>query len=215
MWLRYAARIAEEAGVRVVLPRYRLAPEDPFPAGLHDVVAAFSVVAEEGGGKPIVVMGESAGASLTTSLLAAAAASGQRYPDAAIIISPVLDFSMDSTTYSSHAATDPWVSRDSIMAIRENYLQGHPQDDPLASPILADVSSFPPVQLFCGGREVLLGDTIAFAEKLACANRMVEAHFVADAEHGWTFLKPSSPAAKVTMAHILRFIRSVSDPSAQ
>jgi len=211
MWERYGAQIAEEANVRVIMVRYRLAPENPFPAGLQDVVSVFSGLLAEQQGKPIIVMGESAGASLTASLLAAAAASGQSYPDAAIILSPVMDFSLTSETLDSHASVDPWVSRESLENIGDNYCQKYPQDDPLVSPIHADMASYPPIQLFCGGREGLLGDTLAFAGKLALLNRNVEVHIVADAEHGWTFVKPESQAAKTTMARVVQFITSITN----
>jgi monoterpene epsilon-lactone hydrolase len=208
MWERYGARLADETGVRVVLPRYRMAPENPFPAALHDVVSVFVAVQNEQPGKPVVVMGESAGATLTASLLAAAAASGQPFPDGAIIISPVMDFSSSPDTSDSHADVDPWVSRESLKVLGDNYLQGHDPHDPLASSIFADMSGYPPIQLFCGGREVLLGDALTFARKLALANRNAEVQFIADAEHGWTFVKPLSPPAEMTMAHIVRFIRA-------
>ncbi|MDG2004629.1 MAG: alpha/beta hydrolase fold domain-containing protein [Novosphingobium sp.] len=210
-WERYGALIADKANIRVILVRYRLATENPFPAGLRDVVSVFSALREVQQGKPIIVMGESAGASLTASLLAAAEASGQPYPDGAIIISPVMDFALPADTLDSHADVDPWVSRESLQKIGDNYLQGHPIEDPLASPIHADMASYPPIQLFCGGREGLLGDTLAFAGKLAVLNRNVEVHIVADAEHGWTFVKPDSSAAETTMTRVLRFIESIKE----
>ncbi|WP_027282526.1 alpha/beta hydrolase [Roseomonas gilardii] len=36
---RCARGLAVASGLPVILPNYRLAPEHPFPAGLHDVVA--------------------------------------------------------------------------------------------------------------------------------------------------------------------------------
>jgi acetyl esterase/lipase len=211
MWERYAARIAEEANVGVVMVRYRLAPEEPFPAGLHDVVTVFESLREERPDRPIVVMGESAGASLTASLLAAAEISGQPLPDAAIILSPVMDFALTSRTLDSHADVDPMVSRESLERIGENYLQGHSPADPLASPIHADMSSYPPILLCCGGREVLLGDTLAFAEKLALANRTAEVQIVADAGHGWSFTTPDSIAAQLTMDRVVHFLQWIAE----
>ena len=211
MWRRYAARIAQDAGVFIVLVKYRLAPENPFPAALHDVVSAYRALCDRFPDRKIVVMGESAGASLTATLAVAALQNGARLPDALILISPLLDLRVTSPAYESHAKLDPMVSRESNELIRRNYLQGHPETDPLASPVLGDLGRFPPVQFHCGGNEVLIGDALDFVQKMALAGGLVESHFVPGAGHGWTFTQPQSAPAKYTMGHILRYLRELPD----
>ena len=209
MWRRYAARIAQDAGVFLALVKYRLAPENPFPSAVHDVVSAYQELCERFPDKKIVVMGESAGASLTATLAVAALQNGARLPDALILISPLLDLRVEHSAYDSHAALDTMVSRESNSMIRRNYLQGHPETDPLASPVLGDLGKFPPVQFHCGGNEVLIGDATDFVSKMALAGGLVESHFVPGAGHGWTFTQPQSDAAKYTMGHILRYLREL------
>jgi acetyl esterase/lipase len=209
MWRRYAARIAQDANVFMVLVKYRLAPENPFPAALHDVVSAYQALCDRFPDRKIVVMGESAGASLTATIAVAALQNGARLPDALIMISPLLDLRVENPAYDSHAAKDPMVSRESNMLIRRNYLQGHPETDPLASPVLGDLGRFPPVQFHCGGNEVLIGDALDFVQRMALAGGLVESHFVPGAGHGWTFIQPQSAAAKYTMGHILRYLREL------
>lgn len=209
MWRRYAARIAHDANVFMVLVKYRLAPENPFPAALHDVVSAYRELCDRFPDRKLVVMGESAGASLTASITVAALENGARVPDALIMISPLLDLRIVSPTYESHRASDAMVSRESCELIRRNYLQGHSDSDPLASPLLADLSRFPPVQFHCGGNEVLIGDALDFVSRMALAGGLVESHFVPGAGHGWTFIQPQSAAARYTMGHILRYLREL------
>ena len=43
-----AARFSQAAGVRVLVPNYRLAPENPYPAALEDATAVYGWLLEQG-----------------------------------------------------------------------------------------------------------------------------------------------------------------------
>jgi len=203
-WVSYAARLAEASGARFVLPDYRLAPEHPFPAGLHDAVAVYRALAERG---PLVVAGDSAGAGLSCAL--AIAAHGAGAPVAgAVLISPMLDFAARDATYDSNAARDAFFSRQSVIDCGEAYLQGHPADDPLVSPLLADPETLPPMLVLAGGAEVLLGEAIAFATRVALADRRVTLHVAPGMGHVWPMLAPDTPEAADAIAVIGLFARA-------
>ncbi|STQ45140.1 Monoterpene epsilon-lactone hydrolase [Ewingella americana] len=71
---------AKLVGARVYLPDYRLAPEHPFPAPIHDVLRAYEWLLEQGiAGKSIVLAGESAGGAMVVSVMVAARNKGWRY----------------------------------------------------------------------------------------------------------------------------------------
>jgi acetyl esterase/lipase len=212
MWVTYAAGLAEDAGVRLILPKYRLAPEHPFPAALRDVADVYAALVVELGSRPLLVMGESAGASLTASLTTAAIMNDYaRLPDGLIMISASTDLSRKSGTYQTKAGVDTVHSRASAERSRDLYLQGYSYDDPLVSPIKADLSKFPPMQVFCGGHEVLIGDSTSFVEKAARSDCTVEAHFLSNMEHGWSFVSPDLPESRATARHVVRFIRQTVD----
>jgi len=81
-WLAYARRVATAADARLILPFYRLAPEHPFPAALHDAASVYQALTGEG---PVVVAGDSAGGGLAAALCIAAHEAG-RTPAGVILV---------------------------------------------------------------------------------------------------------------------------------
>jgi monoterpene epsilon-lactone hydrolase len=86
----FAARLALATGCPVYLVDYRLAPEHPHPAALHDVLGALDLVPE-----PTVLLGgDSAGGALA--LLAAAATT--RPLAGLALVSPMVDLTLASSS---------------------------------------------------------------------------------------------------------------------
>jgi len=205
-WTGFASRLGMAAGARVIVPDYRLAPEHPFPCALHDVAAVYDALSRERSGA-LLIGGDSAGGGLALSL--AVAARGHA-PAAAgvILISPWLDLTITAETYESCAGSDRMFPRELATNAANQYLQGQAADDPLASPLFADLAGLPPVLLFAGGAEVLLGDGIALARRLALAGVTVESHFVAGMQHVWPTLSPDLPESRAALDAMVRFTKS-------
>ena len=204
-WAGFASRLAVAAEARIVVADYRLAPEWPFPAALHDAASVYQALVGENAG-PLFVGGDSAGGGLAASL-AIACRGHAPMPRGLILISPWLDLTLRAETWSTRAATDRFFARESAQVAAEGYLQGHAADDPLASPLLADLAGLPPVLLFAGGAEALLGDATAFAERLASTHVTVEAHLVATMQHVWPVLFPDLPESRAALDAMAAFMR--------
>jgi acetyl esterase/lipase len=203
-WLPYATRLAEAADAEVILPFYRLAPEHPFPASLHDAVAVYRALTDDG---PLVVAGDSAGGGLAAALSIVASQAGAP-PAGAVLVSPMLDFAASHDTYDSRHARDRLFSREAVQDCAALYLQGHPLNDPLVSPLHADPQDIPPALVLIGGEEVLLGEALAFTGKLALADRRVTLHAAPGMGHVWPMMAPDTPEAAEAVAAIATFVKS-------
>jgi acetyl esterase/lipase len=204
-WVPFGAWLARVAEANVIFPDYRVAPENPFPAAVHDAVAVYADLVA--GRKPVLVSGDSAGGGLAAALAVAIQGTSLPQPPGLVLISPWLDLTVEAPTYASRATTDKLFSREAAKEGSGQYLQGHSARDPLASPLFADLHGFPPTLLLAGGDEVLLGDSLAFANRLAEAGATVEAHFVAHMQHVWPTVFPDLPESALAMEAINHFAR--------
>lgn len=163
-----ASSLARKTGMRAVSVDYRLAPEHPYPAALHDVTAAYRALLEQpGSAGHIVVSGESAGGNLAIELLIAGKAQGLTMPAAALLLSPMTDLTVTGSSYAGKAMADPAITAQAIRTRAVDYLAGTDPADPAVSPIFADLSGLPPLLIQAGSHEVLLDDATRLAAKAA------------------------------------------------
>lgn len=204
----FAAALAARCNVEVICPDYRLAPEHPLPAALHDGVKTIDALSL--GYKKLVICGDSAGGGLAASLTALCVAAG--IPVAALVlISPWLDLTLTNECYASNAATDALFSYQSASEAAELYLQGASAEDPLASPLLGSVVGFPPTLISAGAGEVLAGDAQRFHRKLQRAGVASHLSVIAGMEHIAVARGLQLPGAAETFDIIAKFIDETLD----
>ncbi|MGY0500317.1 alpha/beta hydrolase fold domain-containing protein [Nocardia sp. FBN12] len=202
----YAAGLAAGAEAAVIVPRYRLAPENPFPAGLRDALAVYEDLATATDG-PIVIAGDSAGAGLAAAVVVAVDTSDVRTPDGLMLLSPWLDLHCSSPFYET--ATDAFFPLATAESARDDYLQGATADDPLVSPLLADHTGFPPTLIQVGGTEALVGDALDLTRALATANVTCTLEVIADQGHTWPLIYPDHAVSIASIESCVRFVRSI------
>jgi acetyl esterase/lipase len=163
-----ASSLARKTGMRAVSVDYRLAPENPYPAALEDATSAYRALLEQvGDSRSIVVSGESAGGNLAIELLIAGRPAGLAMPSAALLFSPMTDLTVSGESFTTKAGVDPNISAAAIRTRVGDYLSDTDAEDPLVSPIFADLTGLPPLLIQAGSHEVLLDDATRLAVRAA------------------------------------------------
>ena len=155
-----AGALVAAAGVDALVPDFRLAPEHPFPAALEDALAAYAWLIEQPGAQ-VVLAGDSAGAGLVCSLLLTVHAQGLPQPAGAVLMCPAVDLTGQSVLSAAAPPDAVSVARRSA----ESYLAGHPIEDPVVSPLLADLSGLPPLLIQAATGDHVLPEAQQLAER--------------------------------------------------
>ena len=193
-------------GLRVFVPNYRLAPEHPFPAAPQDAQAVYRALRADPALGRLVVAGDSAGGNLALGLMLALRDTGEQLPDAAALFSPSTDLSGGSPSITLNAERDPMFPGPDLQNVSNAYLQGADPTDPLASPLLGELSGLPPLLIHVGESECLRDDALRLAQKAREAGVMVELRVFPVVQHVWQNLH-RLPEARQSIAAAGRFLR--------
>jgi len=165
-------RLTNAAECVVVSVDYRMAPEFPFPAPVHDCYAALKWVADNmpaiaGKALPLVIAGDSAGGNLSAATALLARDKGGPKIDLQVLIYPVTDADFKTESYQSFAEGFLLTS-DLMTWFWEQYVPEEAERfHPLASPLrAASLKGLPPALVESAGYDPLRDETEAYAERL-------------------------------------------------
>ena len=185
-----AGRIAKVTQAYTLVPDYRLAPEDPFPAALEDALACWDWLLAQGyPEKNISLGGDSAGGGLALALVLKLKQAGRPLPSSIILLSPWVDL-LPSGDYA------------------RLYLPEGDLRDPMVSPVYGDLRGFPPILLHFGGDDFLREDSLALEKKLLDDGVSLKAKKWDGLFHVFQAFAPFFPEAGQSIAEVGGFIRT-------
>jgi len=191
----HVAKFVQATGVSALLYDYRLAPEHPFPAAMQDTLTAYRWLLDQGlAPAHIAIVGESAGGGLCLASLLAIRDEGLPFPAAGVALSPWTDLTCSGASYRTNAMRD--ISTLGSWEVWSRYYIG-PNDPchPWISPLHGDLHGLPPIWIEVGDREILLDDSVCFAEKAKAAGVDVRLHVWEGMVHCFPLLAPLFPEA--------------------
>ena len=171
--------IANLAKTKVVSVYYRLAPENPFPAAVDDVVAVYKELLKTYKPHSIGIFGTSAGAILTAEVTVRLKQLGLPLPAALGIFSGLGDFSRVGDSwqlFTLNGVPGEMKPTDSNHLPDDQYIGKTDRKDPVLSPLFADLHGMPPTLLVTSTRDILLSGTTIFHRALLGAGD--DAHLI-------------------------------------
>src|SRR5215218_6977687 len=210
-------RLANSSGLLVAAMDYRLAPENPFPAGLNDVIATVKWIKENGesiGIDPnrIALGGDSAGANLA--LASAIALRNERQGGALRALYLLYGlYTPDKNTESMQlfGNGEYGITKTQFQWVMNLTFQ-RPEDwsNPLAFPILDNLTgSLPPIYIAAMGLDPLRDDSILLADKLKLVGQEHYLSIWPGVAHGALSLMSVTPEIQKYVDAMSTYLRGV------
>lgn len=185
-------RLAAELDAWVLALDYRLAPEHPFPAALHDAIGALRwMVSDAAAGRGIdpallAVGGDSAGANLAAVLAIMGAQGSVPQVACQVLFYPVTDLRMETASYAAAGEGLPLTPAAMRYFARHYLPQQSLREDWRVSPLLApSLASTPPAFVLTCGHDPLEDEGRLYAERLIAEGCRVTYVHMSDQVHGF------------------------------
>jgi monoterpene epsilon-lactone hydrolase len=209
----FTSWVSKATGCSVLLVDYRLAPEHPFPAAVEDAFSSYRWMCKngpcgEGPASKTFIGGDSAGGCLALSTLLGLRDANEDLPNAVVTLSAFLDMAVTGKSVANRAGLDLLFKPSHLKKFAELYLAGQDPLEPSVSPLYGDISGLPPILMQVGDAELLLDDSVRFAEKAEKAGVEVTLEVWPEMFHIWQMFGPVFPEAQQAIDRIGEFIRS-------
>jgi acetyl esterase len=206
--------LAQRTGCTVLLVDYRLAPEYRFPVAVDDAWAALRWAdehrAELAGtgladpGAPLIVAGDSAGGNLSAVMAQRARAAGGPAIALQVLVYPVTDGDLDTTSYRD-PANQLILSRESMIWFWDHYAPDpearlHPDAAPLRT---VNLSRLPPAVVITAEHDPLRDEGELYATRLLKAGVPVRHRRFAGQMHGFFTMTGLLPGADAAMDYVV------------
>lgn len=205
-----ARRLAVETGCTVVLPDYRLAPENIYPTAANDAWDVLQWTASRfGSSLPLLVGGDSSGGNLAAVVAQRTVREDGPTVSLQVLVYPVTDHDFDNDSYAD-PANQLMLDRASMIWFWDLYTpDAGVRRNWDASPLRADdLSGVAPAVVLLAEYDVLRDEGQAYADKLTAAGIRADVKVFDGQMHGFFQFVNILPGADAGIAHVGESVRA-------
>jgi acetyl esterase/lipase len=206
-----AGHLAKAAGIRALVRDFRRSPENNFPAQQDNVEAAYRwLLSQCFRPDKIASTGHSVGGNLAVSLAIRLRDQGLPLPGAILAVSGGYDTELKNLTLQTNAETDKILSVALLEFFRDSWLGGTDTayNDPRVNLLYADLAGLPPINIYFGAHEVLVGEIHEFADLAKAAGLDTSLHGVAEGQHLFLLGAGRVPETDAAITEMGQWLRS-------
>ncbi len=216
----YCSNLSLKSNCIVISVDYRLAPENPSPAGQLDAYATWKWVCEEGEKifgfdlQNSVFFGKSAGSNIALGSALRLLDDGYRMPKALVLLCPMLDDRNHTYAKEEFAENSSW-DREFDALAWDYYVNGFNKDkkeeiDSYTAPgRREDFSGLPIVFTNIGELDLFRDDVIEFVRKLSNSKVPVEFSLYPGCFHDFENCVPEAEISKIAIASVFNFLNRI------
>lgn len=203
----YASMLAGESRMPVYSLSYRLAPEEPYPAGVEDCFNYYKGLVQANPNTPIFLIGESAGGyfSLVTAMKARDV--GVKVPAGVVLYSAVIDFA-NRIDHRFEGNEDFTLTPEGMDAMSKMYVGVGNENDKYAHPYLDDYQNLPPMFLAWDENESLSVDQKIIVDRIQVAGGEVAYKFYPHCFHAFATSGRGTPESYEVLKSTIDFFES-------
>lgn len=206
----FASHLAAELGMTVILPDYRLLPENPPAAPSDDLIAVFRALLDERDTRDqhIFFGGDSSGAGLAITTMARLRDQNLPQPSGCFSISGAFDATLSGQSIKDRQDVDPILSEDVLRHWQTHFGNSFNFADPLVSPLFASLAKLAPTLFLVGEDEVWFDDTVRMYDHFISAGTHAEIVAFEGMWHVWPMTE-GLPETEQAFSRISEFLEKI------
>jgi monoterpene epsilon-lactone hydrolase len=206
---RYCYKISRKLDMAVLMVRYPLAPESPFPIGLDAIVDAITALQNRGDlQQKWFLGGESAGGNLTLGVCYKLHQKKAMLPQKLLLLYP----SVDMDTNKAGPEVEALIRKDVMLSLPFTkrviaaYAGNRDVADPFLSPVNGNLQILPPVLVQHGTHDILVLGSRKLAERMQAAGKTIRYEEYEGMFHGF-ILMPNLPESAMAIRSQIKFLK--------
>ena len=205
----FVMKLSQQLRVPVILPDYRLAPENPYPAALTDMETLYQWIEAERNlpMEKVGVLADSSGCGLALATHLKRKESDLSLPRFQVFMSPVVDLKRTGKSFKENRQLDPYQLKEDAF-IDNHYLQDQDAENPYISPYYGDLSGMPSTLIQVATYDVFQSDAEGLAAELKEAGVDTDISVWQKMWHNFQMSEALLPEGKAAIREISAYITS-------